>query len=126
MFPAARKGDPISHDSIAPSGVVGPPPTGPCPPGVMGPVMIEMLPAAHVGCAVVCSGVISAPPGIIHPPIPPPPAGPPNLIVKGSVTVLIHNMPAARWVPSGDMTAPCGVFIGLTAAVAIRRTLIGG
>lgn len=40
MFPAARKGDPISHDSIVPSGVVGPPPTGPSPPCVTGPGMI--------------------------------------------------------------------------------------
>lgn len=122
MFPAARKGDPISHDSITPSGVVGLPPSGPCP---MGPVLIEMLPAAHVGCAVVCTGVITG--GIAHPPIvPPPPVGPPNLIVKGSMTVLIHNMPAARWFPSGDMTVLCGVLIGLTPMLPIRRTLIGG
>jgi len=45
MFPAARKGDPITHDMLVPSGVIGPPVTGPCP---MGPVMIEGLPAAHV------------------------------------------------------------------------------
>ena len=25
MFPAARKGDPVSHDLIVPSGVIGPP-----------------------------------------------------------------------------------------------------
>ena len=92
----------------------------------MGPVMIEFLPAAHVTCQVICSGVISAPPGIIHPPIPPPPVGPPNLIVKGSMTVFIHNMPAARWTPSMDLTAPCGVFFGLTALAATRTTLIGG
>lgn len=122
MFPAARKGDPISHDLIAPAGVIGPPLAGPCP----NPVMIEMLPAAHVACQVVCSGVISAPPGVIHPPIPPPPVGPPNLIAKGSATVMIHFMPAARWAPSGDMTAPCGVFLGLTALAASRTTLIGG
>ncbi len=126
MFPAARKGDPISHDLLVPSGVIGPPIAGPCPPPTMGPVMIEMLPAAHVACQVVCSGVISAPPGLIHPPIPPPPVGPPNLIAKGSLTVMIHGMPAARWAPSGDMTAPCGVFLGLTALAATRTTLIGG
>lgn len=125
MFPAARKGDPISHDQVVPCGVIGPPLAGPCPPP-MGPVMIEMLPAAHVGCQVVCSGAISAPPGIIHPPIPLPPVGPPNLIVTGSMTVLIHGMPAARWMPSGDMTAPCGVFFGLAAMAASRTTLIGG
>lgn len=124
MFPAARKGDPISHDSITPSGVVGPPPSGPCPPGITGPVIIEGLPAAHLGSAVVCSGVITG--AIAHPPIPPPPVGPPNLIVKGSMTVMIHALPAARWVPSGDLTAPCGVFIGLTALAATRRVLIGG
>ncbi len=124
MFPAARKGDPLSHDSITPSGVVGPPPSGPCPPGITGPVIIEGLPAAHLGCAVVCSGVITG--AIAHPPIPPPPVGPPNLIVKGSMTVMIHALPAARWVPSGDLTAPCGVFIGLTALAATRRVLIGG
>lgn len=126
MFPAARKGDPISHDLLVPCGVIGPPLAGPCPPPAMGPVMIEMLPAAHVGCQVVCSGVISAPPGIIHPPIPPPPVGPPNLIMKGSLTVMIHGMPAARWAPSGDMTVPCAVFLGLTALTATRTTLIGG
>lgn len=125
MFPAARKGDPVTHDMLVPSGVIGLPPSGPCPPGVTGPVMIEFLPAAHVGCAVVCSGVITG--GIAHPPIvPPPPVGPPNLIVKGSMTVMIHSMPAARWVPSGDMTVLCGVFLGLTALVPTRRVLIGG
>lgn len=56
MFSAARNGDPISHDSIAPSGFVGSPSTGPCPPGITGPVMIEMVPAAHVGYAVVPFG----------------------------------------------------------------------
>ena len=121
MFPAARKGDPITHDMLVPSGLIGPPLSGACP---MGPVMIEFLPAAHVGCTVVCSGAISA--GLIHPPIPPPPLGPPNVIVKGSVTVLIHGMPAARWTPSGDMTAPCGVFLGDAKLAAIRTVIIGG
>lgn len=120
MFPAARKGDPITHDMLVPSGIIGMPLAGPC---VMGPVIIEMLPAAHVACTVVCSGVITG--GIVHPPIPPPPVGPPNLIVKGSMTVLIHSMPAARWTPSGDL-ATCGVFLGDPKLAALRTVLIGG
>jgi uncharacterized Zn-binding protein involved in type VI secretion len=116
MFPAARKGDPITHDMLVPSGVIGPPVNGPCP---MGPVMIEGLPAAHVNCTVVCSGAITG--GIAHPPPPPPPLP----IVKGSMTVLIHGMPAARWAPSGDMGA-CGVFLGDPKLVAMRKVLIGG
>jgi len=39
MFPAARIGDPITHDQTAPSGVVGPPQ-----PGAIPNVMIEGLP----------------------------------------------------------------------------------
>jgi uncharacterized Zn-binding protein involved in type VI secretion len=81
--------------------------------------MIEGLPAAHVGCTVVCTGVITA--GIVHPPPPPPP--PP--IVMGSASVFIHGMPAARWVPSLDIGA-CGVFLGDPKLIALRRTLIGG
>jgi uncharacterized Zn-binding protein involved in type VI secretion len=121
MFPAARKGDPITHDLLVPCGVIAPPITGPCP--AFGPVMIEFLPAAHVGCLVVCSGVITA--GIAHPPPPPPPAGPPVPIVKGSLTVTIHGMPAARWAPSGDVSA-CGVFLGMPPMAAARTVLIGG
>jgi hypothetical protein len=119
MFPAARKGDPVTHDMLVPSGVIGPPITGPCPPP-MGPVMIEMLPAAHVNCTVICSGVTSL--GPIHPP-PIPPAPPPP-IVKGSVSVLIHGLPAARWVPSGDIGA-CTVFLGDPKLAAMRTVLIG-
>ena len=118
MFPAARKGDPITHDSLVPAGVIGFPPSGPCP---MGPVMIEFLPAAHVGCIAVCTGATSA--GPVHPPVPTPPFGTP--IVKGSASVLIHNMPAARWAPSGDL-AGCGVFLGMPPLAATRTTLIGG
>lgn len=118
MFPAARKGDPITHDMLVPSGVIGPPPTGVCP---MGPVLIEALPAAHVGCIAVCSGATSG--GPIHPPVPVPPFGTP--IVKGSLTVLIHNMPAARWSPAPDL-AGCGVFLGDPKLAAMRRVLIGG
>jgi uncharacterized Zn-binding protein involved in type VI secretion len=119
MFPAARKGDPVTHDMLVPAGVIGPPITGPCP---MGPVMIEGLPAAHVGCTVICSGATSL--GPIHPPLPIPPA-PPPVIVKGSLTVMIHGMPAARWAPSGDVSA-CGSFLGDPKLMAMRTVLIGG
>jgi uncharacterized Zn-binding protein involved in type VI secretion len=119
MFPAARKGDPVTHDMLVPSGVIAPPITGPCPPP-MYPVMIEGLPAAHVNCTVICSGATSA--GPIHPP--PPPGVPPPPIVKGSMTVLIHNMPAARWAPSGDL-AVCGVFLGDPKLTPMRTVLIG-
>lgn len=115
MFPAARKGDPITHDMLVPSGVIGPPISGPCP---MGLVTIEFLPAAHVNCTVLCTGAITG--GIAHPP---PPVPPP--IVKGSMTVLIHSMPAARWVMSGDIGG-CGVFLGDPKLVATRTVLIGG
>ncbi len=118
MFPAARKGDPITHDMLVPAGVIGPPPSGPCP---MGPVMIEFLPAAHVGCIAVCTGATSA--GPVHPPVPTPPFGTP--IVKGSMTVMIHGMPAARWSPAPDV-AGCGVFLGDPKLAATRTTLIGG
>ncbi len=118
MFPAARKGDPLTHDLLVPSGAIGPPATGPCP---MGPVMIEGLPAAHVGCIALCTGVVTG--GIVHPPVPTPPFGTP--IMKGSATVFIHGLPAARWTPSGDI-AGCGVFLGLPALIATRTTLIGG
>jgi uncharacterized Zn-binding protein involved in type VI secretion len=119
MFPAARKGDPTTHDMLVPSGIIGPPITGPCLPP-LGPVMIEGLPAAHVNCTAVCSGVLSV--GIAHPP-PVPPAPPPP-IVKGSLTVMIHGLPAARWAPSGDVSA-CGAFLGDPKLVAMRRVLIG-
>jgi uncharacterized Zn-binding protein involved in type VI secretion len=120
MFPAARKGDPVTHDMLIPSGVIGPPLTGPCPTG--GPVLIEFLPAAHVTCLAICTGMTSL--GPAHPP-PVPPAPPGFPIVKGSMTVLIHNFPAARWTPSGDLAA-CGVFLGLPSLAAMRTVLIGG
>lgn len=106
---------------LVPCGAVGPPATGPCPPGVTGPVMIEFLPAAHVGCIALCTGVITG--GIVHPPVPTPPFGTP--IVKGSTSVRIHGMPAARWFTSADV-AGCGTFIGLPAMLAMRRVFIGG
>ena len=116
MFPAARKADPITHDLIAPSGVIGPPITGPC---SNGSVLIEFLPAAHVTCTVVCTGATSA--GPAHPP----PPGPPPPILLGSATVHIHSQFASRWAPSGD-AGGCGVFLGNPALAGTRSTLIGG
>jgi uncharacterized Zn-binding protein involved in type VI secretion len=121
MFPAARLLDPITHDMLIPCGVIGPGVPVPCPMCAAMPVIIEGLPAAHVGCTAVCTGVITG--GIVHPP-PPPPAPPPP-IVSGSLTVMIHNMPAARWAPAPDLAA-CGVFLGNPALIATRTVLIGG
>jgi uncharacterized Zn-binding protein involved in type VI secretion len=118
IFPAAREGDPATHDLLVPSGVIGPPPTGPCP---QRPVLIEGLPAAHVFCSVICSGAMSF--GVAHPP--PPPGPPPPPIVSGSPTVLIHGVPAARWAPSGD-TAACGGFLGSPPQAPTRTVFIGG
>jgi len=115
MFPAARLTDPITHDMMVPCGIIGPPVTGPPP----NPVMIEYLPAAYVTCTVTCSGVISG--GIVHPP----PPGPPLPITMGSMTVLINNMPAARWAPAPDFGA-CGVFLGDPKLAATRTVFIGG
>ena len=114
MYPAARKGDPITHDLQVKSGVIGPPATGPCP---MGAVVIEFKPAAHVDCTVICDGKTAS--GLVHTP---PPSPPP--IVKGSPSVLIHGKPAARWTPSKD-TGGCGVFLGDPALVSTRTVLIG-
>ena len=114
MFPAARIGDFITHDMLVPSGVIGPP-VGPPP-----TVIIEYLPAATVGCTVVCTGVISG--GLAHPP---PPPTPPVPIVKGSMTVMIDYMPAARWAPSPNF-GTCGVFLGDPKLAATRTVLIGG
>ncbi len=121
MFPAARLMDPITHDMLCPCGVIGPGVPAPCPMCASAPVIIEGLPAAHVGCTAICTGVITG--GIVHPP--PPPPVPPPPIVKGSTTVFIHGMPAARWAPSLDLAA-CGVFLGDMKMAAMRTVLIGG
>jgi type VI secretion system secreted protein VgrG len=42
----------------------------------------------------------------------------------GSPTVLIHGKPAARWAPSGDLTA-CGAFLGDPRLAATRTVIIG-
>lgn len=115
MFPAARIADPITHDMLAPAGVIAPVPGAPI------NVFIEFMPAAKVGDIAVCSGMTSA--GPVHPPVPAPPFGTP--IVKGSATVLINFLPAARWAPSGDLAA-CGVFLGMPPLVPTRKTFIGG
>jgi len=116
MFAAARWGDPATHDMSVPSGTIVPPTSGPMPGGM---VMIEGMPAAYATCGVACTGVISG--GLMHPP----PPGPPLPVVKGSATVLVNKMPAARWFPSGDLAA-CGVFLGLPAMLGTRRVFIGG
>jgi hypothetical protein len=118
MYAAARLTDPITHDMLVPCGVIGPQAPAPCPLCGAQPVIIEGMPAAHVLCTVVCTGVITG--GLVHPP---PPIPPP--IVKGSLTVFIHNMPAARWIPSLDIGA-CGVFLGDPKLIPMRTTLIGG
>jgi uncharacterized Zn-binding protein involved in type VI secretion len=86
-------------------------------------VLIEYLPAAVVGDFVTCTGALSA--GIAHPPqAGPPPAVPPSVpIVKGSATVMISFLSAARWMV--DM-AGCGVFLGDLKLMATRTVLIGG
>jgi hypothetical protein len=114
-YPAARKGDPITHDKIVSSGVIGPPVTGPC---QMGHVIIENKEAAHVGCTVVCTGVIQS--GTVHSP----PPGPPPPIVTGSKSVLIHKKAAARWFESGDV-GECKVLLGLPPLVSQRTVFIG-
>jgi len=122
MFPAARLLDPVTHDLLVPSGVIAPGAPVPCPQCAAAPVLIEGLPAAHVLCTAVCTGVVSG--GIAHPPLPIPPAPPPP-IVKGSATVFIHGLPAARWIPSMDVAA-CGAFLGDPRLAAMRTVLIGG
>jgi uncharacterized Zn-binding protein involved in type VI secretion len=117
MFPAARIGDPITHDQLVPSGIIGPPL-----PGRPMTVLIEFLPAAVVGDFVTCTGALSA--GIAHPPqAGPPPSTPPSVpIVKGSATVKISFLPAARWIVD---TAGCGVLLGDVKLMAARTVLIG-
>ena len=117
LFPAARIGDEVTHDTVTPSGTIAPPPTPP----VAGQVTIEGMPAAYVGCLVVCSGATSA--GMAHPP---PGAGaPPVPIVLGSPTVLIHGRPAARWATSGDF-AGCSAQFGNLPLASLRTVRIGG
>lgn len=118
MFPAARIGDPITHDQIVPSGLIGPPMPGRSP-----TVLIEFLPAAVIGDFVTCTGALSV--GIAHPPqAGPPPAVPPSVpIIIGSFRVMINFMPAARWIAD---TSACGAFLGDPKLASNRTVLIGG
>lgn len=89
MPPAARVTDmhtcPMQTPGLPPIPHVG----GPLlPPGVPN-VLINMLPAAVVGTMAVC-------------------VGPPDSVVKGSATVMINSMPAARL---GDTTAHGGSIV---------------
>lgn len=118
MFPAARIMDPITHDMLVPCGLIGPQAPAPCPMCAAAPVLIEGMPAAHVMCTTICSGAISA--GLVHPPLPPPPLP----ILKGSVSVFIHGMPAVRWSPAPDI-GTCGVFFGDPKLAALRTVFIG-
>ncbi|MGH2717251.1 MAG: PAAR domain-containing protein [Actinomycetota bacterium] len=90
MPPAARIGDmhtcPEQTPGVPPVPHVGGPIVGP--PGVP-PVLIGGQPAAAVGMMCTC-------------------VGPPDSIVKGSVTVLINGRPAARM---GDTTAHGGSIV---------------
>jgi len=99
MMPAAR----ITDMHVCPMVTPGVPPV----PHVGGPiltpggptVLIGMLPSATVTSQCVC-------------------VGPPDVIVKGSMTVLISGKPAARM---GDQTAHGGTIVGGCPTV-----LIGG
>jgi len=131
MFPAARIGDPITHDQLIPSGTIAAP-VVPC---LHGTVSIEGLPAAHVGCTTTCSGAISG--WVVHPPspppvppiplppgVPPPPPPPAPPIPKGSATVFIHGKPAVRWSPAPEIGA-CGAFFGDAKVAALRTVFVG-
>jgi hypothetical protein len=48
----------------------------------------------------------------------------PPPIVKGSLTVLIHSMPAARWAVSGDLGA-CTAQLGDPKLIVTRTVFIG-
>jgi uncharacterized Zn-binding protein involved in type VI secretion len=97
MMPAAR----ITDIHTCPM-FTGPVPHvgGPILPPGAPTVLIGFLPAAKVGDMVTC-------------------AGPPDTIIKGSATVLICNMPAARLM---DQTAHGGVIVG----PGCPTVLIGG
>jgi len=99
MPPAARITDmhtcPMATPGLPPIPHVGGPVAGPCVPNVL----IGALPAAVVGDNAVC-------------------VGPPDVIVKGSMTVLISGRPAAR---IGDTTAHGGSIV-----MGLPTVMIGG
>jgi len=90
MPPAARVSDmhtcPMATPAVPPIPHVGGPILPPC----STDVMIAFLPAARVSDKALC------------------PPAPPDIIVKGSMTVMINNLPAARM---GDLTAHGGVIV---------------
>jgi len=101
MPPAARLTD--MHTCPAATGPVphvGGPISGPCSPNVI----IGYLPAARVTDMAVC-------------------VGPPDIIVKGSPTVFINGMMAAR---IGDTTAHGGVIVVGFPTVIIGEAGMGG
>lgn len=99
MPPAARLTDmhtcPMQTPALPPIPHVGGPIVGPCVPTVL----VGSLPAAVVGDNLVC-------------------VGPPDVIVKGSSTVMIGGRPAARL---GDATAHGG-----SVVIGLPTVLIGG
>ena len=90
MPPAARVTDmhtcPMATPAVPPIPHVGGPILPPC----STDVMIAFLPAARVTDKALC------------------PPAPPDIIIKGSMTVMINNLPAARM---GDQTAHGGVIV---------------
>ncbi len=97
--PAARITDmhtcPMVTPALPPIPHVGGPISGPCAPTVL----IGMLPAARITDMAVC-------------------VGPPDAIVKGSVTVITAGMPQAR---IGDTTSHGGAIV-----VGCPTVLVGG
>ena len=95
MPPAARLTDMHTCPMATPPGIphVGGPILPPCSPNVL----IGFLPAARVTDKCLC-------------------VGPPDVIVKGSGTVMINNLPAAR---IGDNTAHGGVIVAGCPTVMI-------
>ena len=114
-FPSSRVTDPVSHDQEKPSGtVVKPPPS-------KKPVIIEKKLAAPVTSEVACSGKQKV--GIAHPP---PPAGVPGpVIIVGAGTVIINDLPASRWSPSGDLVS-CSALLGTPDPGTPRTVFMGG
>ena len=99
MTPAARTTDmhvcPMQTPSLVPVPHAG----GPILPSSPTPVLIGWLPAATVGNTAVC-------------------VGPPDVIVTGSTTVLVSNLPLARM---GDPTVHGGSIVG-----GFPTVLVGG
>lgn len=99
-FPAARVGDMHMCPMVTPAGpVLVPHVGGPILPGSNVTVLIGGMPAATATQSCVC-------------------VGPPDVIVKGSTTVMISNLPAARAL---DTTAHGG-----TIVMGCPMVLIGG